>query len=298
MRTLTSAVFTLALLGAFSGGALAASPGHRESAVIRCKANLDGTLADCQLVSQEPKDGPTGQNALMMAKLIKLTPDAVDKAMRAGGFFTTRIVFKNDDQPTDGAVNPSAAGKAAKDEDWELLARLPDRWLFIQGERSRTKDLSRVVFVLSAYTTPRENLGHAVASSLDGDLFDCEHRIVKLGSRINFGENGQPVDEGNYGGVAEPSDEGAVGQLKTKIVCESFKPKGPTAPTQSLAVGLVKGMIAQVPPGELEKMVPTQHLAVFEPPPLKLTPPQPGSRQLPAGQAIDLASQSPPPPGP
>jgi hypothetical protein len=274
LRTLTTALLGLAVLAAFGSKAQAATGELAGSAVIRCRVNNDGTLMDCQVLSQEPKDGPIGQNAIMTAKVIKLQPDAVAKAMRMGGFFTTRIVFKNSDQPNNEPPKVGAPEKAPQDEDWRLLARVPDRWVFIQGQRSRTKDLSRVVFVTTAYMTPRENLGHTIASSLDADLFDCGNRAVKLMSRVNFGENGQPVDAGNYGGVPEPTDEGTLGQLKIKIVCDGVEPSGPNAPSQGLAVGLVKGMTAQLPAEQLEKMVPTQNLIIFEPPPLKLVAPQ------------------------
>jgi hypothetical protein len=166
---------------------------------------------------------------------------------------------------------PKVQPSVSQDADWRLLARLPDRWVFIQGEKSRTKDLSKIVFSLTVYLKPIDVAGYSIDHVLDAEHFECDPRKAELRSRISFEVNGGMLAT-NYGGISEPVTEGTLALLKVTTVCDNLPLSGPGAPSDKLAVGLAKGLSSQLPPADLEKLAPMGGWTVFNPPAPNIKP--------------------------
>lgn len=160
---------------------------------------------------------------------------------------------------------PKPQPSVSQDADWRLLSRLPDRWVFIQGPKSRNKDLTKAVFSLTVFTKPVDLAGRSISHMVEAELFDCDQRKAALASRLNFAMNGELLAI-NFARISEPTTEKTLARRKVTTTCDNLPLPGPSASSDELAVSLVKSLSSQLQPEELEKLAPMEEWVVFDPP--------------------------------
>jgi TonB family protein len=78
--------------------------------VLSCQVEIDHTLSNCQVVSEDPPGWGFGEAAIKMSKLFRAKPTTKDGQPTAGGRLTIPLTFK---MPTSPANPPPPSSPSA-----------------------------------------------------------------------------------------------------------------------------------------------------------------------------------------